>query len=483
MKARSIRDWYRAWWDGRLEYLLRPDGQRRLYRFVEERAGGAPAPIVAECHRRLGKSFLGLVRAVECCLKAPARVAKIGAPTIKMAADIIEQNMGDLFEECPNEFKPRRSGDKWYWRNPRWGKDARESVLQIVGCDYKKGNLMRGTSVDMVFLDEAGYIEHLEYIRRSVIAPQFDKAEEPEFLIFSTPPEEMSHPFTAPGGVVEEAIRKGRHIIIRGSDNEDFDEREEQRFLEAAGVDKGSIEYLREIECQHISDERKMVVPEFLAARDRVLERLQRPSHFYPWVVMDTAWSDYTAVLFAYVDFERQKLCIEDEIWMHYRTLGEIADAVKAKEWELYADCAPLDGVPAIDSVRHLADCTELEIQSLARDHGLFFRPVEKYDKFSAIAALRTAIQRDRIRIDPRRAPSLVYQLENAVWNEARTDFKRTKKMGHCDSLMAAVYLNRMVTMDENPFPNPLYVPAREFRVEEPEDWEGLGRIIGRREP
>ena len=50
-----------CWYRGELEYLLRPNAQRTLYEFTHEFRRENPDsfdPVVLNCHRRLGKTYL-----------------------------------------------------------------------------------------------------------------------------------------------------------------------------------------------------------------------------------------------------------------------------------------------------------------------------------------------------------------------------------------------------------------------------------------
>lgn len=497
-------DWYRQWYQADLSYLLRPGGQARLDAFIEDcraREPGSARPIAAECHRRLGKSFNAIRRAVQRCLRAPRTIAKIGAPTKELARDIVELDLADLLEDCPPAFQPRTVGDKFYWHNPAW-KSSKESMLHVVGLDHKKGNLMRGTGMDFCAIDEAGYVEHLEYIMRSIIAPQFDRTDDPEYLIMSTPPPNMDHHFVRPSGVLDMAMQHDRHIKIAGSDNPDFTERDKEKWAEAAGVEIDSVEYRREIECEHIADEGRLIVPEWPAVASISTRAMKRPEYFRPWIVMDTGWQDYTAILFCYFDFERQLIVVEDMIWTHYTSTYDLARMFRQKVEELYppevrAMLTREEHVRAVHAIRYdfnesshsvlkdiekrenwdaswekeiwndglimIADMTKREVEDFARDYALFFEPAEKSHKFSRVASFRRTIQKGQWRINKKTCGPLVYQLENGLLNEKRTDFERGEAVGHCDALAAAIYLNAMMAWNDNPFPAPVVDKDIEF--------------------
>jgi hypothetical protein len=471
----ELIQWYTHWATGNLSYLLRPHQQTQLYRWIKSLRGAAP--IILNCHRRLGKSTLLLLLLIERCLKQPGTIAKLGAPTQKQVDEIVLPLMSWLLAECPEEFRPRQAGRHWYWRNPAWDSE-RESDLNIIGCDYKHGDGLRGPAADIIALDEVAFMDHLEYLVKDVCSYQFVGRINPQLILASTPPRSMAHDFTKPKGFIEIAQAAGRYAEARASKNPDFTLHDEEMLLSIVGT-KESIGWQREAECELVSDESRLIVPEFRAVKaEIVLEKIPRPPAFQPWISMDTGWVDNCAVVFGYVNFFEQFLVIERTMLTRYRTTGEIAHMVRQIEQELYGG---LGHRPI-----RIADCTPQQLDDLARDHKLYFTPVEKYDREAAIAKLRAAIQIKKVRIigSDNAGPNqpLTYQLEHGIWNERRSDFERSETLGHCDALMALVYLNKMINWHQNPAPPPTYDKSTQFWVDPPKPTnhallEALGRV------
>src|SRR5690606_13943065 len=84
-----------AWFRGELLHLTKPGPQRDLYEEIHHsrlKGTGVPSPIVLNLHRRLGKTFLGVLLLVEDCLRSPRRINKFGAPSGSQAMDILNEH-------------------------------------------------------------------------------------------------------------------------------------------------------------------------------------------------------------------------------------------------------------------------------------------------------------------------------------------------------------------------------------------------------
>ena len=89
-----------------------------------------------------------------------------------------------------------------------------------------------------------------------------------------------------------------------------------------------------------------------------------------------------------------------------------------------------------------------------------------KHDKDVTMSGVRTAINSGKIMIDPK-CERLIYQLENGVWNDKRTDWVRSEELGHCDGISALAYFNRCAKWRRNPFPKGYYDPRNSFDIDQ----------------
>lgn len=433
------------WYQGDLSYLLRPDGQTRVYEFTKDwkrENQDSVLPIIWNCHRRMGKSFCLILKCIERCLQYPGQEVRFGAPTSKMAKEIVEPLIQQVLSDCPEALKPIRRQNNWSFRNPRWEGKARPSTLHLVGC--KEGaDTQRGLASDMVVLDECREIDKFEYVVGSIFGFHFAGRENPLMILASTPPDTMDHAWVAK--YLEEGRREDRYIEVRADQNTDFTERDRKILLPLCGGSEETTTWQREALCQLITDEKSLVIPEFRIVKESVaVDHYERPEFFFPHECMDFGFVDYTACLFGYVDFKKQLLIIDDEYVVHYKSLGDIARGIKDKETALYPGTL-------LYPVRRFGDNEQLALQTLSRDYGLYVSAADKWNAEAAIADLRTKFQEGKIRIH-KRCKELLYQLANGIKDE-KGKIVRTEKCGHCDAIMALVYLNRMVNWSQNPYP------------------------------
>ena len=453
--------------------ILRPHAQTSLYRFTHEWKKAnpdQPGPLVFMCHRRLGKSWLLALMCIERCLSAPNQEVKYGAPTLIMCRDIIRPLVESILESCPWQLRPERRGLEYYFKNPAWGKPSARSVLKLIGCNVDQGNRLRGQAADLVVLDEVRDIKNLDYVVRDVVGPQFVGRSNPLLVLISTPPRSMDHDLTKPQGFLEESEKEGRYKCVPITLNGDWTERDD-KLMERMLGGKNTNAWKREALCELVSDETALIVPEFIQEQadgrkieqDIVVGMYPRPKRYSPMVAMDTGWNDRTAVCFAYVDFPAQLLVFERTIVFRYKTTGEVADQIRKVEEELWKDNP--------GGTRRFADALPQQIADLRSDHKLSFQPVQKqskHDQDSTIATFRDGILNKQVRILRESNQSLIYQLRNGVWNDARTDFERTEGLGHWDAGIAAAYAYRMAPWRRNPALEKQYDKQNTFNYGEP---------------
>ena len=462
-----------AWLCGRLRYLTRPHAQRTLYDALHAKKATEPdllTTAVLNCHRRMGKSWLGVLLGVERCLRYPGQIVKYGAPTTLQCEEIVVPLLAQIVGECPPELRPTRRGLEYTFRNPAWGRAA-TSQLRLVGLNVEDGDRMRGGGADLVILDEVREVKNLRYLVKEVVLYLFSGRRDPLLVVVSTPPASMAHDFVQV--FIPEATARGSYFVMPASANADWTAKDEELVLSeigASGPDaRSSSGYRREVLCELISDTESLIVPEFPRVKGDIVREHARPKWYQTYVGMDTGWTDFTGVALGYLDFREQIPVIEDEIWVNHATTGELAKLIRRKEHELGYDDHPR-------KVRRFADLTEQQLNDLAIEHHLSFLAVEKYEREAAIARFRTDVGLKRLRIHPR-CKHLVQQLEHGVRklrpDGSLGDFERNAVVGHFDLGMGLVYLHRSLSWYENPMP-------LEVDYDEAREWHLTGR---RREP
>ncbi len=464
------------WFQADLSAIMRADGQLRIYTAThawKELDPTGLTHVFVLCHRRLGKSFCGLAMGIERCLSRPNQIVKYGAPTKEDCRDIVIPNLEAVLETCPDVLRPHKAGDWYYFNNPRWGNPRATSKLQLVGVNVRKGNALRGQACDMFIADETREMLNLPYLMGDIMAPQFVGRYRPLILQLTTPPASMHH--STVQKYIPRAKEAGRLIVIPAFDcehelvdgackgNDDFS-LDDAKII-AAEIGRDTSAWNREVQVKLESDEDQLIVPEFVQTRETCLVKdWKRPSHFWTYGSLDTAWIDYNAYLLGYIDFEHQKLVVEHTVWGNMQTTGQLADNIRDAEDEVYPKTMLQDmSFPGHRfHVRRHADMTKKDMGNFRFEQGLFFKDAIKHDRAEAIGSLRTGFSNGRIIIlDNAANAPLIFQLTHGVWNEKRLDFERGEGlMGHCDALAALIYLWRVVKWRQNPFPNVGYNSA-----------------------
>ena len=457
------------WFQGDLRFLTRKGPQREAYDRVEGRSSSFSdfSPFVFNFHRRLGKSFLSLLLLIEKCLQRPRTFAKFAAPSLVQAQDILQEHWGLIFEDCPEELYPKPyKYEKFTFRNPRWGSNPHAfSQLKLFGVNNDRGNKMRGGSTDAAALDECREMNDLEYLWGSVLLPTFKGRHEPFALMISTPPDSMDHPWTSK--YIPEAMEKGRYWAVSGPDDPFWSDEEDELFArEMGGRDHPA--YRREILCELVSDDSKLIIPEYCRGDvlddqgkirgNQYLGSRERPEAYYAFTVADMGGAgatkkskDRCGVLFAYVDFHEQVLVIEDELFMRDLDTQSIAETWKNKAEELYDKDTEKDEGRHVARIDWWADAAPQQLVDFSSLYDLSPSAAPNTDRDAARRLLRTAFNLGRIRIHPR-CENLVYQLRNGT-RKPNGDWARSDKLGHCDLVSALIYMYKVADFESNPTP------------------------------
>lgn len=185
--------------------------------------------------------------------------------------------------------------------------------------------------------------------------------------------------------------------------------------------------------CEMITDEESAVVPEFKEdLQKEIIKEWKRPPFYDAYTSMDVGLIDLTVVLFAYYDFLEGKLVIEDEFVLNgaKMTSKHLSENIKLKEQELWTN--PVTGEYKAPYLR-VSDNNLILINDLQRTYNLTFIPTRKDEAEAALNNMRVMLAGKKIIINPR-CKTLIFHLENATWNKARTKYDRSPDFGHFDA-------------------------------------------------
>lgn len=210
--------------------------------------------------------------------------------------------------------------------------------------------------------------------------------------------------------------------------------------------------------CEIIRDERKTVIPEFTEElQNSIVQEYIKPPFYHPYVSMDLGFKDLTVCLFAYYDFKKDKIIIEDEIVRKgsEMKLDIFSKQILEKEETLWYNHLTNE---KITPEARISDVDLIVIQEINRQsYGLLnFQPVRKEPGYKKplINQLRIMLEQEKIIIDPK-CVTLIRHLRNARWKDssAKDDFARSPDDGHYDALDALLYLVKSISYTKNPYP------------------------------
>jgi hypothetical protein len=427
------------WYRGKIDFKLH-DAQKVLEKVFKEAKGQL---FVANCSRQWGKSYWAVKKAIEIALSGPKKQIRYGAAFQSDLEEFIIPAFDKILDDCPDDIKPRFNTQKSTYIFPNG------SRIKLVGLD-RKPNGLRGNTLDMIIVDECGFVTNLEYIYKSVIIPATLHRPNCKIILISTPPSTPAHPFV---DYAQRAEAAGGYVKLDIYSNPLISPDDIKRMAdEVGGFDTTT--FRREFLCEFVTDSDLAIIPEW---RDEYVQEVPRDEYFQyydKYTSMDLGIKDLTANIYGHYDFKRAALVIEDEGEMNGPQMNTLllVGAIKKKEKELWGDfpsVVPGRGVP----YRRISDSNwPLMIADLSTLHSLTFISTDKDNLETMINELRLLVQAGRVLIHPR-CTKLIGCLKYGVWNDKKKAFARSSVYGHFDHLAALVYLARNLVTGTNPVP------------------------------
>ena len=408
---------------------------------------------VVLCGRRLGKTTLMCIMALEECLKRPGAIVKFIFPRQKDAKRNILPLMRMLLEDCPKHVKPvYMEADKCY----RFGHN--NSEIQFAGSENGNAESIRGGFAHLCIFDECGFADDVKYIVRSILSPTV-KTTGGRVILVSTPPRNSNHEFATDYILPYQAENRIKVFTIY--DNPNFSQAIIDEIISEYPAGIADPDFQREYLCTVSRDQDKSILPSFTIQNEKVIitDKFTRPAFYDAYVGFDIGAVDLSALVFGYYDYLNATLVIEDElIFSKDVNTKTVAEAIKKKEQELWVN--PIDMSPVPPYMRVADNSHLIMLTDLQRDYGITFIPTRKDNREAAINSLDVALSQHKIIIHPR-CKHTIYHMKFAEWNKGRTAFKNLKdspsgeiKGGHADALAALIYLHRNVIKSKNPYPN-----------------------------
>lgn len=431
---REITD--RLWRRGCLTWKLHgtrdKPGQKKIELAFVNRNGKL---FVLDCARRMGKSFWCAIKVIETMLRKPGANGRYATA---FRSDL-EQFIIPAFEfallDCPEELRPKWNASKYEYTWPNGSK------CRLVGLDLKPNGL-RGNKLDVVVLDEAGYMKRLKYLYASVIIPATANVKNAIIIMASTQPESPDHDFVY---FCDRAQAHGAYVQATIWENPLLRHREIDELAREVGGYQ-STSFRREFMCERVVEEGRALIPEFKSSHVVASPVCAAHKFWHRIEALDSGVRDMTACIFGYYDFARAKLCIEGEFAIKGPevTTPRINELVRQRETEL--------GYHTV--YRRIADNNNLIlIQDLGSQFNLHFAPTDKDELYAMVNKVRVWFQTNRIEVHPR-CERLIGSLKAGIWDVNRKEFARSEVHGHYDLIAALMYMVRNVPEWENPVPH-----------------------------
>ena len=300
----------------------------------------------------------------------------------------------------------------------------------------------RGQRAHLCVVDEAGFVDELDYLVASVLRPQ-TLTTGGRILIVSTPPVTPAHDFYM---YAMRAQSKSAYIVLTLDDNKHISNKEKEILLAEMGG-RQSTQAKREAFCQFVVDETRAIVPEYTAEADQEIVSPVPPLTWeFPLVAMDVGFEDLHAILYGYWDWNRAVLCVQAEDALQRATTDRIAATMRGTEARIWSDRKRQE-----DPVRW-TDVDPRLVADLGHEHRIAVIQTAKDDLEAQVNAVRLLVKARKLQIDPS-CKLLRHTLLVGIWNKARTSFERAPGIGHADMVAAVIYMARNANRFDNPYP------------------------------
>lgn len=400
------------WRKGDLRFKLQPqqipiyDGVRALPKGIDE--------AVLLCARQFGKSYLGVILALEDCIKNPGKCVLIVGPTLKQTREIVTPRLRDLSQDAPEGLiRPLKSESKW---------EVGGSELIIAGFDVNSAS-QRGKTVQTIYIEEISDSHPDNYLEamRSDLGPALTRSNGGRMVFLTTLPKFPDHPFIV-DTMVKAEYNKALYVYTIDDNKELTQAQYDACVRRSGGIN--SVDFRREYMCELVRDPTVLVVPDFDESKH--VKAFEMMDHCHLHIGGD--WGgvrDMTALLLMSHNFTKDKIVVYDERIFPPNTATNTIIKT-AREMENGRPCTRSIDMPG-----------QLQVDITAYGYEAQMPPKE--DWRAAINAMAVKFSLNQIWIHER-CRFLIQSLRSGTFNKNKTDFERTSLLGHCDALAALMY-------------------------------------------
>jgi hypothetical protein len=406
--------------------------------------GSSGKLFVGDCSRQLGKTTWGAIKCIEKALQKRRAKIRVGTAFLTDLEQFVIPAFEFALEDCPDELRPKWNAQKYTYTFP-----STKAEIRLVGLD-RKPNGLRGNKLDLVLLEEAGFISNLKRLYQYVLIPATTHVPDARILMLSTQPDSPDHDFNA---FCDQAMEERCYIQLDIYQNPLLSPDDIARLAAEMGGTE-SIAFQREYLCRRVVDVERAIVPEFSKALvfERAATEFDQFYHRYLWMDIGVQ-KDLTFVGFAMYCFREAYAYVEDEVVIRGPevTTRKIRDAIRAK---LESTTEP-HLAPYKNCYRRVADNSHpLLLNDLAADqeYPLYFQATDKEKLHEMVNELRIFTGALRLRVHPR-CVHFIGSMSSGIWDKNRKEFARSPVYGHADAVAAGVYGVRNLDLNSNPIP------------------------------
>lgn len=441
---------FQLWELGELSWKLKGN-QKEIYNHFKNSSDDISACLIS---RQYGKSFTLCVIAIETCLKKGGAIVKYACPQQKMVERVIKPRIREIIADCPEGLKPEWKTQEKTWVFPNG------SEIQVAGTDNGNYDNLRGGSADLCICDEAGFMDELETVVYSVLAPTTDTTGGSIFLASTPNDKDPNHDFHE--FFVHPLDAAGKLLKFDYTTSPMVSPEQRKRIVGRYPGGVNNIKFRCEYLCEIPNVSEANVIPEFTPVEDDIVKEVEVPDYCEFYTSSDVGFHDLTVALFAYYDNHTKNLVIMDEYIINgpELTTDKLHREIQTKEKMWFTTSL---GEEKKAYLRVMDNDLKL-INDLSKFYGMNFMPTEKHNKEQAVDTVRRWIESKRIIIHPR-CKNLIYHLKYAQWHYTKQGtftgkFKHLKGndsagllRSHADALDALIYLVRNVRTGVNVFP------------------------------
>ena len=406
-----------AWNRGILEYKL----DSLQTRILDDISGNDTNKVLILSSRQIGKSYWSCIYALRFLLANPNTIARIVAPTLEQAYDIVDDNLNKILEDAPKGLINRKKSSlRWDFTNG--------SSLRLGGLKRAHVDSNRGGNASLVIYEECGFVNGDDFIYgiNSVLGPQLLRSAGREIYV-STPSDNPDHPLHTK--VLPECETNSSLFRYTVFDSPSISPHMIEEAIRRSGGENTEA-FRREYMAEIIRSDSFMVVP---FSYERHVVDFTPPKKSVWGLTVD--WGgvrDKTCALLHTYDFTSDTLLVWDEsMWDANTPTTVIVEGIRELQSRnnvqletIYAD---VPGQISID---------------LINNHNMPTTSPSKNDWLASVNNMAAEFHSDKIKIHSR-CLFLIKSCYSGMFNKKRSDFLRSEELGHCDALAALMYAVR----------------------------------------